>query len=325
MMRVGIIGAGKIACSMANALNGLNAQGVVPYAIASRSLLKAEAFKEEYHFLKAYGSYEELINDPEVDLIYIATPHIFHFEQAKACLLHHKAVLVEKPFTINAKQAKELFELAHQQKVFIAEALWTRYQPSRFLLDEILNKDMIGEVKQFYADLSYPLLDKERLVKKELAGGALLDLGIYPLSLAHSVFKEAADAIKGSCIYLPSGVDANDCIFLNYGQTKTAVLSSSLQASSSRSAIISGTKGYIVIKHITNPQAITVYDGSDQVIHNVEIPEQINGYEYEVLACKKALSAGLLECVEHSHADTLYLLAQMDELRRQWQITYPGE
>ena len=325
MMRVGIIGAGKIAGTMAEAINGLKDQGVIAYAIASRSLAKAVAFRDQHQFLKAYGSYEEMIADPLVDLVYIATPHIFHFEQAKACLLQRKPVLVEKPFTINTKQAKELFDLTERQKTFISEALWTRYQPSRFLLNKLIDSGTIGEVKQLYADFSYPLLANERLVKKELAGGALLDLGIYPLALAYTVFKTKAVAIQGKCTYLSSGVDANDCIFLDYGQTKTAVLSSSLQASSLKSAIVSGTKGYIVIKHITNPQAIMVYDQSDQMIQSVKIPEQINGYEYELLACQRALSAGCLECGEHSHADTLYLLGHMDELRRQWQITYPGE
>ena len=188
-MKVGIIGAGRIAANMAKTLNGMD--DAVAYAIAARNLDRAQKFAKEWGFEKAYGSYEELVNDPEVELIYIATPHPFHIEHAKLCITHGKPVLCEKPFTVNAAGAKEVFDLAKEKEVFITEAIWTRYLPSRKIIDDIIASGEIGELKGISANLGYDMRTKERLINPELAGGALLDVGIYPLNFA-SMYRNAA-------------------------------------------------------------------------------------------------------------------------------------
>ena len=173
-MKVGIIGAGRIAENMAKTLDGMD--DAAAYAIAARNLDRAQKFAKEWGFEKAYGSYKELVNDPEVELIYIATPHPFHIEHAKLCINHGKPVLCEKPFTVNAVGAKEVFALAKEKEVFITEAIWTRYLPSRKIIDDIIASGEIGEIKGISANLGYDMHTKERLIDPKLAGGALLDV-----------------------------------------------------------------------------------------------------------------------------------------------------
>lgn len=323
-MRVGIMGAGAIAIQMAKAINGL--KDVEAYAIASRSLDKANEFKNKYGFEKAYGSYEELVKDEFVDLVYIATPHNYHYPNAKLCLEYNKPSLVEKPFTVNIKQAEELFEIAREKNVLICEAMWTRFMPSRFLIEDIISKGTIGDIRQISGDLSFSLEDKERLVKKELAGGALLDVGIYPLSFALTYLGYEPIKVSGDCTYYKEeGIDANDSIFLKYPDSKSATLFASMQASSEKSGVICGDKGYICVKNINNPIDIKVYDTSDNLIEDVKIPEQINGYEYELLSCKEALDNKRIQTKEHKPENTLAILKIMDELRDKWGIKYPFE
>ena len=179
IFRVGIIGAGKIAGSMAETVGRMPEACL--YAIASRSMEKAREFKDKWGAEKAYGSYDELIHDPQVDLIYIATPHSHHYEQARRCLLNGKAVLCEKTFTANKAQAEELVALARERKVFLAEAIWTRYMPfSKEIVRMAHGGGLIGRPRMLTASLGYPIEQKERIRKPELCGGALLDLGVYP-------------------------------------------------------------------------------------------------------------------------------------------------
>ena len=181
-MKFGIIGAGGIAVWMAKTLASV--EGAESYAIAARDLTRAQAFAEKYGFAKAYGSYEELVSDPAVDVVYIATPHSYHFAHAKLAMEHGKHVLCEKAFTINEGQAEELFRIAEKHHVLITEAIWTRYMPSRKIIDDLLTEGVIGEVKTLTANLSYRICQNERLIRPELAGGALLDITIYPLNFA---------------------------------------------------------------------------------------------------------------------------------------------
>ena len=171
-----IIGAGVIANAMAEAINGL--EQVNAYAVASRSMERAEQFAAKWNFQKAYGSYEELVSDPEVELVYVATPHSHHFEHAKLCVEHGKPVLVEKAFTANAQQAEELISLAEEKKVFLTEAIWTRYLPAAAIIRKLMEDGAIGEPKSLTAEFSVPLTHVQRMCVPALAGGALMDLGM---------------------------------------------------------------------------------------------------------------------------------------------------
>ncbi|KAA6328777.1 1 5-anhydro-D-fructose reductase, partial [termite gut metagenome] len=173
--KIAIIGTGWIAEKMAITIRGM--QGVEGYAISSRDLSKAQAFADKYGFTRAYGSYEEMLDDEQVQLVYIATPHSFHYEHASLCIMKGKPVLCEKAFTATARQAEKLLNLAKEKKVFITEAIWTRYMPLSKTINEVIASGIIGMPRMLSANLGYPVSWKERMTKPELAGGALLDLG----------------------------------------------------------------------------------------------------------------------------------------------------
>ena len=183
---IGIIGTGWIADKMAITLSGMKTARL--YAIASRSYQKAEQFAKQYSVPKIYGSYQELADDENIDLIYIATPHSHHYQHAKMCLLKGKPVLCEKAFTVNAGQAQELIKISQEKKVFLAEAIWTRYQPMRKMISDEISSNIIGKPLMISANLCYPNIARERMFKPELAGGALLDLGVYVLNFADMFF-----------------------------------------------------------------------------------------------------------------------------------------
>ena len=201
MIKLGIIGAGGIAEIMARTIRRMNEAGnhkVQLYGVASRSLEKAARFAGENGAGKAYGSYEDLASDPEIGLVYIAVPHSHHYETAMLCLKYGKPLLIEKAFTANGPQARELLAQAERQGVLVTEAIWTRYQPMRRILSETLASGVIGEPKLLQANLGKPISQVERLRRPELAGGVLLDMGVYALNFAEMVFGRAA-AVTAVC------------------------------------------------------------------------------------------------------------------------------
>ena len=320
---VGIIGAGHIALKMASTLAAL--PRTHRYAIASREMRKAMTFAKEQGFERAYGSYEELMDDPKVDLIYIATPHAFHFEQAKACILKGKPVLCEKAFTANAAQAEELLKLAEEKQVFIAEAIWTRYLPMSRTIAELVRKGAVGTPYLLSANLGYAITNRERLVRPELAGGALLDVGVYTLNFAAMVFGTEILSTTSTCVKMDNGLDAQDSITLVYPGERMAVLNSSMLARSDRQGIISGEGGHMIIDNINNPQSIKVLDGNYQTVAEYHAPSQVTGFEYEVNACIEALDKGLLQTLDMPHDETLRIMRQMDALRKEWGVCFPFE
>lgn len=323
-INMAILGAGNIAQQMAVAVNGLQNQ-VRAYAVASRRLEKAEAFAREWHFQKAYGSYEELAADPEVDLIYIATPHAMHYDNARLCVEHGKAVLVEKAFTANAAQARELIRLAEEKKVFLTEAIWTRYMPGRQIVESLLAQGVIGETISLEAEFSVPLSHKQRMYDPALAGGALLDLGMYCLTFASMYFGDEIAGVTSQAEKLDTGVDAMDDIYYTYADGKKAHLRTSMITGPVNRGEIKGTRGRIEVDTLNNFTAIRVYDNAGNLLQEPEIPVQINGYEYEVLACVRAMETGNLECEEMPHSETIEIMEQMDRLRREWGVVYPFE
>ncbi len=323
-MKIAILGAGNIARKMAKAVNGLIGQ-VEAYAIAARDIERAEAFAKEWHFEKAYGSYEEMLKDPAVDLVYVATPHAYHFAHAKMCLEHGKAVLVEKAFTQNAAQAKELIDLSESKHLLLAEAIWTRYMPSRKMVKDLVDSGVIGEITSLQANLGYVIDHKTRMRDPHLAGGALLDLGVYPINFACMVFDGEIVRVSAVGTKLETGVDAQESITLEFADGRMAYLYSTMLALSDREGVINGRKGYIETQNINNIEQIRVYDLDRNMIASYDVPEQINGYEYEVLACRDALKEGKIECPQMPHAETLRIMKLMDQIRGELGVVYPGE
>lgn len=322
-MKVGILGVGVIAKNMAKTLNGMD--DAVCYAVGSRSKEKAEEFAKEFGIEKAYGSYEELVNDPDVELIYIATPHSHHFEHSKLCIEHGKPVLCEKPFMPNAKQAKEILKLAEEKGVFITEAIWIRYLPSRKMLEDIIASGEIGEVTSVTANLGYDIDHVERLQKPELAGGALLDVGIYPLTFISMILGNDVKEVVSTCTKTATGVDEQNAIILKYDNGKIAAAHSGMLAATEQYGIIYGTKGYIFAENINNIDKIKIFTPDRKLKREIKVPEQITGFEYQVRASMKAISEGKLECEEIPHAETIVMTELMDRIRNDWGIKYPFE
>ena len=321
--RVAIMGTGKIAGVMAQTLK--NTKGVTCYAVGSRTEDKAKEFASKYGVKKYYGSYENLVADPKIDLVYVATPHSEHFENVKLALSNGKHVLCEKAFMLNEQQAKTIFSLAEEKGLLVVEAMWVRFMPMRNKLMEVLAGGMIGEPTMLTANLGYNIAAKERIAKPELGGGVLLDLGVYVLNFASMVFGNDVTDIVSMCSFNNFGMDLHDSITLRYRDGKMAVLNASGLSVSDRSGVIYGTKGYIVVDNINNFEGITVYDSDHKKVAYYKRPKQKTGYEYEVEACVRALNEKWLECPEMPHSESLKILNMMDFIRKTNGIVFPVE
>lgn len=325
-MRIGLLGAGSIAGTMAKTIAEM--EGVQNYAVASRGIEKAVAFAREYGIEKAYGSYEEMLADGKVDLVYIATPHSHHYEWTIAALNAGKNVLCEKAFAANRKQAEEMMALAERKKLLLTEAIWTRYMPSRAMIREIIDKGEIGEVKTVSSNLGYSISDIPRLVRPELAGGCLLDLTVYTLNFTSMILGNHYSRMEAHMIPTDTGVDGQDSVFLEYPGGQMATMMTTMYSRTDRRGIIYGTEGLIEVENINNPEKIFVFASTPsglRLSRELTPPPQISGYEYEVEACRKALAEGRTECAEMPHLETLEIMRQMDEIRERFGIVFPFE
>ena len=320
-MKVGIIGTGWIAEKAAITLNGL--QECEAYAVGSRSIETAQAFAAKWNIAKAYGSYRELLDDADVDLVYVGTPHSHHYDVTRDALLAGKPCLVEKAFMANARQAEEIINLAHERKVFLAEAIWTRYQPAVGIVRSIIDSGRIGQPRLITATLGYSMGNKLRIMRPELCGGALLDLGVYVINFVRMFTNAAIKQIDGHCVKSDTGMDLTNAITIILEDGILANVQSSATCVGDNIGVIAGTEGNIIIDNVNNPQQITVNGPDRTYVETIRVPQQITGYEYQFLACRQALNDGLLEPLEMPHAEVLYVMQLMDGLRRKWGVRYP--
>ena len=321
MFRIGIIGAGWIAEKMCCAIAPFTDMEIC--AIASRTMEKAEAFAAEHNIRKSFGSYEDMVCDPDVDMVYIATPHSHHYDHAMLAIEHGKPVLVEKAFTANARQAEKLIETARSKGVFITEAIWTRYMPLSHKIKEIMESGIIGEPRILTATLCYMMEHKERIVRGDLCGGALLDLGVYTLNFARMYF--GTDIVKTvtNCHLGPSGMDMHESISLSFADGKMANLQSGALCLNDRQGIISGTEGYIKVDNINCPEVVEVYRNYELVQRYTKDEDMVNGYEYQVIECRRCINEKLMESPMMPHKETISIMKQMDDLRKEWGVKYP--
>lgn len=320
-LRVGIIGTGWIAEKAAITLNATELCEAL--AVGSRSQEKAEAFASKWNIPKAYGSYSDLIADPDVDLVYVGTPHSHHFDVTKEALLAGKPCLVEKAFMANYRQAKEIVDLAHERKVFLAEAIWTRYQPVVKMVRDLMADGRIGTPRLLTATLGYSMGEKPRIMRPDLCGGALLDLGVYALNFVRMFFPADIVSMESQCVKSKTGMDLTNAISLVLSDGMLCNLQSSAACVGDNIGVIAGTEGNLIIDNINNPQQITVNGPDRTYIETIHVPKQVTGYEYQFVACRQALIDGLLEPREMPHAETLYVMELMDDLRRKWSVHYP--
>lgn len=330
-IKVAILGAGGIAHAMALTLNRMADDPrytnlVEPYAVAARDGERAADFARQYGLPVSYGSYEEMLADPEVDLVYIATPHSLHAEQGEQCLRAGKNILVEKSFTANTAQAERLLATARETGLLCTEAIWTRYMPSRTIIHDLLASGIIGEIRTVSANLGYTITGKARLTDPALAGGALLDLGVYPLNFVDMILEgRPYDRMATAMTPYQTGVDAQSTTTLFYPDTVMAVAYSSMVSISDRDGVVWGTDGHLICRNINDISAVDVYDRDYRLVKHVDMPEQLTGYEYEVASAANAILDGARECPEAPHTDTLRIMRLMDDIRGQWGLRFPFE
>ncbi|MEM7658961.1 MAG: Gfo/Idh/MocA family oxidoreductase [Bacteroidota bacterium] len=324
-IRWGILATGNIARKFALGLAELPDAELV--AVGSRRQAAAEAFGAEFNVAHCHGSYEELAANPEVDAIYVATPHPYHLDNALLCLEHGKAVLCEKPMAVNALEVEQMVAKAREKQVFLMEAMWTRHLPVWRAIRTWLAEGLIGDIRLLTAEFSFLSSTRDPADRKfnpALAGGALLDVGIYPVALAYDLFRADPEAVRSLHQAFSTGVDEQSAYLFRYPNGAMAVLSSGFAAHGAKEAVIAGTKGTIRIPLFWKAQEVIV-ELTDQAPVRHEFPYAATGLQHQAVSMMAALRAGKLECEEMSWEMSLQLARMMDRLRTEWGLVYPGE
>jgi len=324
-IRWGILGTGRIAGLFATGL--ASAPGAELVAVGSRSQKSADRFADKYGIAHRHPSYADLAADPDVDVIYVATPHPGHKDATLTCIAGDKAVLCEKPFALNVGEATEMVEAARSSGVFVMEAMWTRFRPGMVTVREVLDSGVIGDVQLVTATVGWKSqFDPEsRLYAPELGGGALLDGGIYPLSFVSMVLG-APSEVTGVAELGGTNVDEQASISLLHPSGAVACVGVTIRANPISLATIVGTTGRIQIDHdFHKPTGLTVFvDGQEPERHEFPLTEG-NGYQFEAIEVMRCLRAGLPESPVMPLDETLTIMRTMDSLRAQWGVRYPQE
>ena len=321
----GIMGTGKIAKAFATDLSVLPEAELV--GVGSRTAETANRFGEQFSVPNCHASYEALANDPDVDVVYVATPHVFHKDNMHLGLGAGKAVLCEKPFTINAEEAETAIHVAREKKLFLMEAMWTRYIPLVVKLRELLANGVIGDLQMLEVGMAFvaPRDDTYYFFNPHLGGGILLDGGAYAVSIASMLFGGPPARITSMAHLGESGVDEQSAVIFGYDQGQLAVLYMSFRTGIPPAARIMGSKGRIAIQPpIFKPTQLTISrsDGTDEVI---EMPLEGNGLNYEAAEVMRCLRTGKLESKTMPLDETLEIMRTLDQIRGQWGLKYPME
>lgn len=327
--RWGIIAPGNIAAKFAAALREVD--NAVLYSVASRDVAKAQSFAAKHGFLHTADSYQDLINDPNVDVIYIASPHNLHAEQTLACLQAGKPVLCEKPMTVNSAQAAEVTKAASENNTFYMEAVWSRFLPVYKRIRQWIDNGDIGDIQLIQASFgfNFPFDPKSRLFDPNLAGGALLDVGIYPITFAQWVMQDQyPTSISAVGSLGVTGVDERSAIALQYRGGQIATLTSTVLADTVYDGWIIGSKGKIKVPMFWCAESAQLISGSRadiDVVDSVHLPHQPNGYEGEILEVQRCLEQGELQSPLLPWSSSLSVMNVMDEVRDQLGLIYPFE
>jgi len=319
----GILGPGKIARKFANALKIPGHSRL--YGVASRDLSRAKEFAAEFNAPAFYGDYISLIRDPAIDAIYIATPHAFHYQLAKACLENNKPVLSEKPLTLDANQTAALLTLSKKNKVFLMEALWTRFIPMTVSILEKVQSGKLGDIQYIKADFGFPALfnPEGRLFNPALGGGSLLDVGIYPLFLCTLLLGQP-EKIMATGSVSDNNIDLDCQAILQYPNNQTAIIASSIHYQMPITAEITGKKGQIRIPCPWYKNHYYYLKTEDKDWEKVELPALTNGFEFEIDEVVGCLEKGLQESPGWPVSSSLQLAKIMDEIKQQLGVFYPA-
>ncbi|MCY1676435.1 Gfo/Idh/MocA family oxidoreductase [Pseudarthrobacter sp. SL88] len=323
-LRWGILGTGFIAGLQ---VPDLQENGFTVQAVGSRTEESSKAFADGHGISTAHGSYEDLVADPDVDVVYVATPHPFHHANALMALNAGKHVLVEKAFTINAREAQEIVDLAAAKGLVVLEAMWTRFLPHMARIREIIGQGTIGEVRKVLAshNQDLPKDPAHRLNDPALGGGALLDLGIYPISFAFDILG-APQRILASASKTGTGVDRQTSAIFEYAGGAQAIVDCELDAASANRALVIGTEGWIDIESTWyNPVPFTVFDAAGNMVERFEQPVNGRGMQYQAAELERLAGAGATAGSLLPPTETVSIMAAMDEIRRQIGLEYDAD
>jgi predicted dehydrogenase len=317
-----ILGTGKIAVKFARALMLLDNAHL--YAVGSRDAEKAEAFATEHGFEKHYGSYKELVADPGVEIIYIASPHSHHLEHTLLALQNGKHVICEKPMSLNASEVEIMIDMARKHDLFLMEALWPPFQPSYLKAEEILSSGKLGALKHIRGKFAFisPYDPELRTYKQELGGGALLDIGIYPIMDILRYMGEP-ESIIASSVFAPTGVDESTCVIFRYNDGRLAEAYSSFANNAGTSTEFYCEKGNIILSRGRDRSQHLIIELPDDTDDRIFTPPA-QGYQYEAAEVMSCVERGLTESPVVSLSFTLTLARTLDAVRKLTGIRYPG-
>lgn len=320
---IGILTTGYMASVMATTITRRVPQAKL-VAVAGRDKNKAEEFARDYGIDNWYGEYRSLMENPDVELIHIASPAAFHYEHTIECLEHGKHVLCEKPFALSRNQAEIMYEKADEKGLLLADGLWTRYMPLATEIENLSKSGIIGVPFAVSADVYYKSINSTRVDNLDLGGGVLLENGLYLLSFVSLVFGMKPGRIHAEGIINGNGVDIQDEVILFFGdaEDKVATLNFGIRGNSDRRGYIYGTDGFMEIQDAHDYKKILIYDKEGRLIKNTEMDD---GYQYEIIACINAIRSGDYSGIPQSREMTLDIMAVADEIRRQIGLVYPFE
>lgn len=335
-MNIGVCGTGTIASWISSILNQLQDENIRLYACATAPGFDCSEFAEKFHWSKICRDYDELMQDPLVDVVYIAVPNNFHYELCIKALNYGKPVICEKPFAINETECRKILELAEEKGLFITEALWPSFLPAHKMINEEIAAGTIGEVQSGNIVMLDFVMFLERVKVLEAGGGSLMDGGPYTIGCMTNHFGTDIKSVTSTTRKLDTGVDAEDCITVEYNDGKVVTIRQTIDMPHENHEEyfeIIGSKGKILGDCVSNPKNVTIFDTEGNVKKELEIPAQIknqgmppvSGYEYEFQAFEKALREGKTECAEIPHSETLTISHIMTEVRRQAGIVFPFE
>jgi predicted dehydrogenase len=320
----GVIGPGSIANTFAKAIASSKKGKIL--AVASRSKERATDFANTYQIEKIYTDYEQMLADPDIDIIYIATPHNFHYQQAKMCLEAGKHVLVEKPCTVNAEQMKRLVELAKRNRLLLQEALWSRFMPCLSQLRQLLDEGIIGDIQYIQSEIGFAFQKKEksRLLKAELAGGSLLDLGIYSITVSQFLLQEHPDKVVAMGQLTDQNVDGHVLVNMCYPSGRYSQFTCSMLSQSSNTMRIVGAEGYVSLAAcFWDTDTASIYrDGI--LFRDIDIPHPVNGFEYQIAESMRCIEQNMLCSDVMPHCDSIGVLEVMDNIREQIGVQFPN-
>ncbi len=325
-MRWGILATGNIAGKFASTILAMENEGEILAAVGSRRLQSAETFAQKYHISKAYGSYEELAQDPDVEAVYVATPNSMHYENCLLCLSHGKHVLCEKPFTINVQQAQELYDMASQKGLFLMEALWTWFLPLYGKLRNLMKEGTLGEIRQITCQYGFVAAGarRERKFDSSLGGGALLDIGIYNLAFLYLLKQEMPKTFTSQVRMSEYGTDAYSKLLFDYTDGSVAESVQTIGEELERNATVIGTKGTVFLKDFQHAQSMTVrLENQEETV--LEYPEDINGFEYQIREVTRCVRAGKTASDCYTPEDSMAIGKLLYDIRKSWGMHFTGE